>query len=284
MVNYDLPWNPNRLEQRFGRIHRIGQTEVCHLWNLVAEETREGEVYQRLLDKMDEARAALGGQVFDVLGKVVFDGKPLRELLVEAIRYGEQPEVRARLFETVSNAFDRKHLEDLIDERAIAPQTMDASRVHKIREEMERAEARRLQPHYVESFFLEAFKALGGTVKQRENRRFEISHVPAVVRNRDRLIGVGEPVLSRYERIVFEKGLINPPGQPLAAFVCPGHPLLDATLDLTLERHRDLLKRGAVLVDESEGSLLSGTRDPGRQLHQVRRAESRLQADALRRD
>ena len=48
MVNYDLPWNPNRLEQRFGRIHRIGQTEVCHLWNLVAAETREGEVYGRL--------------------------------------------------------------------------------------------------------------------------------------------------------------------------------------------------------------------------------------------
>ena len=48
MVNYDLPWNPNRIEQRFGRIHRIGQTEVCHLWNLVAEETREGDVYRTL--------------------------------------------------------------------------------------------------------------------------------------------------------------------------------------------------------------------------------------------
>src|SRR5699024_6832876 len=52
MVNYDLPWNPNRLEQRFGRIHRIGQEEVCHLWNLVAEETREGDVYRRLLEKI----------------------------------------------------------------------------------------------------------------------------------------------------------------------------------------------------------------------------------------
>ena len=70
MVNYDLPWNPNRLEQRFGRIHRIGQTEVCHLWNLVAEETREGEVFQRLLEKLDEEREALGGQVFDVMGKL----------------------------------------------------------------------------------------------------------------------------------------------------------------------------------------------------------------------
>ena len=57
MVNYDLPWNPNRLEQRFGRIHRIGQTEVCHLWNLVADETREGDVYRRLLEKLEQAPA-----------------------------------------------------------------------------------------------------------------------------------------------------------------------------------------------------------------------------------
>ena len=75
MVNYDLPWNPNRIEQRFGRIHRIGQTEVCHLWNLVAEETREGEVYRTLLEKLEEARKALGGQVFDVLGKLQFEGR-----------------------------------------------------------------------------------------------------------------------------------------------------------------------------------------------------------------
>ena len=61
MINCDLPWNPNRLEQRFGRIHRIGQTEVCHLWNLLAEETREGDVYIRLLEKIEKEREALGG-------------------------------------------------------------------------------------------------------------------------------------------------------------------------------------------------------------------------------
>ena len=59
MVNYDLPWNPNRLEQRFGRIHRIGQREVCHLWNLVAAQTREGEVFHTLLKKLEEEREAL---------------------------------------------------------------------------------------------------------------------------------------------------------------------------------------------------------------------------------
>jgi SNF2 family DNA or RNA helicase len=252
MVNYDLPWNPNRIEQRFGRIHRIGQTEVCHLWNLVAEETREGEVYRTLLEKLEQARTALGGQVFDVLGKLQFDGRPLRDLLIEAIRYGERPEVRARLTQVVAHAFDKSELQDLLEERALAHDAMDASRVYRIREEMERAEARRLQPHYIESFFLEAFQRLGGTSKQREPRRYEVTHVPAPVRNRDRLIGIGEPVLPRYERVAFEKSLVAPQGQPLAAFVCPGHALLDATIDLTLERDRDLLRRGAVLVDERD--------------------------------
>jgi SNF2 family DNA or RNA helicase len=252
MVNYDLPWNPNRLEQRFGRIHRIGQTEVCHLWNLLAEETREGDVYRVLLEKLDEARKALGGQVFDVLGQMQFDGKPLRDLLIEAIRYGERAEVRTRLSQVVAYAFDRTQLQDLLEERALAHDAMDSSRVQHVRAEMERAEARRLQPHYIESFFLDAFQRLGGSIRQREARRYEVTHVPASVRYRDRLIGIGEPVLPRYERIVFEKSLIAPQGQPPAAFVCPGHPLLDAITDLTLERHRDLLRRGAVLVDERD--------------------------------
>jgi superfamily II DNA or RNA helicase len=254
MVNYDLPWNPNRIEQRFGRIHRIGQTEVCHLWNLVAEGTREGEVYRTLLDKLEDARRALSGQIYDVLGKVVFEGRPLRELLIEAIRYGERAEVRARLTTAVANALEPDKLRDLLEERALAHDAMDASRVRRIREDMERAEARRLQPHFIESFFLEAFKDMGGSIRHREHRRFEITHVPAPIRNRDRLIGVGEPVLPRYERIVFEKSLIAPQGQPLAAFVCPGHSLLDAMLDLVLERHRDLLRRGAILVDESNSN------------------------------
>src|SRR3989454_4741298 len=274
MVNYDLPWNPNRIEQRFGRIHRIGQTEVCHLWNLVAEETREGDVYRTLLDKLEEARQALGGQVFDVLGKLQFEGKPLRDLLIEAVRYGERPEVRARLMRVVENAFDREQLRDLLEERALAHDSMDASRVFRIREEMERAEARRLQPHYIESFFLEAFQRFGGTVRQRETRRFEVTHVPAPVRYRDRLIGIGEPVLPRYERIVFEKTLIAPQGQPLAAFVCPGHPLLDATLDLVIERHRDLLRRGTVLVDE---------RDPGEEPRVLLYLEHAIQDASLTR-
>ena len=252
MVNYDLPWNPNRLEQRFGRIHRIGQTEVCHLWNLVAKDTREGEVYFRLLEKLDEERSALGGQVFDVLGELTFEDRPLRDLLLEAVRYGGRPEVRARLFQVVDRALDRQHLQELVEGRALTHDAMDVSKVRQIRQEMERAEARRLQPHFIAAFFNEAFKLLGGTIHEREPKRFEIKHVPAVIRNRDRQIGRGEAVLTRYERITFEKGLISVQGKPPAAFVCPGHPLLDATLDLIIERHRDLLKRGAILIDDTD--------------------------------
>ncbi len=255
MVNYDLPWNPNRLEQRFGRIHRIGQTEVCHLWNLVAEETREGDVYRKLLEKLEQARTALGGQVFDVLGKLQFEGRPLRDLMIEAIRYGDLPEVRDRLTRVLENAFDKEALQELLEEKALARDSMDASRVQRIREEMERAEARRLQPHYIQPFFLEAFNRLGGSLREREPRRYQVTNVPAAIRNRDRLIGIGEPVLSRYERIAFEKSLVAPHGLAPAAFVCPGHPLLNSVIDLTLERYRDLLRRGTVLVDEADDGL-----------------------------
>ncbi len=251
MVNYDLPWNPNRLEQRFGRIHRIGQTEVCHLWNLVAEETREGDVYLSLLKKLEIEQKALGGKVFDVLGKAIA-GKELRELLIEAIRYGDRPEVKAKLDQVVADRLDQSRLRELLEERALARDSMDATKVQQIRKEMERAEARKLQPHFIASFFLEAFQRLGGTIRQRETKRYEITHVPAVIRNRDRLIGVGEAILKRYERICFEKELISVSGKPLADFVCPSHPLLDATIDLTLERHRDLLRQGAILVDEND--------------------------------
>ncbi|MDQ6662367.1 MAG: DEAD/DEAH box helicase, partial [Chloroflexota bacterium] len=249
MVNYDLPWNPNRLEQRFGRIHRIGQEEVCHLWNLVAVETREGEVFSTLLKKLEEERESLGGQVFDVLGKVLFDNRPLRDLIVEAIRYGDQPDVRARLTEVVDSALDRQHLQLLLDQRALASEIMDVARVRQIREDMERAAARRLQPHFIAAFFLEALKRLGGKYYEREPHRYEITHIPASIRNHVSLANTRASILRQYERIVFEKDLITVPGKPVAAFVCPGHPLLDVTLDLILEQNRDLLKQGTILVD-----------------------------------
>ena len=159
MVNYDLPWNPNRIEQRFGRIHRIGQTEVCHLWNLVAAETREGAVLLRLLEKMEEQRRAYGGRIFDVLGEA-FEGKPLRDLLIEAIRYGDQPEVRDRLNRVIDDRV-AEGLDQLLSERALYRDGLADADVQELRLRMEEARARRLQPFYVQALFTEAFRLLG---------------------------------------------------------------------------------------------------------------------------
>ena len=251
MVNYDLPWNPNKIEQRFGRIHRIGQTEVCHLWNLVAADTREGEVYGRLLEKLEIARTALKGRVYDVLGEL-FEGTSLKDLLWEAIQYGEREDVKAALFKKIDGAVDYKHIEGLLKKRKLTNDMMPESAVEEIRLEMERAEAQRLQPHHIQSFFIEAFKHLGGRIKIREEGRFEITHVPVKIRDRDRLIGTGAPVQKRLERICFDKENINQ--QPVAEFVCPGHPLLESVVSIIREQYGHLMKQGAVMVDETDMS------------------------------
>ncbi|ADV63935.1 helicase domain protein [Isosphaera pallida ATCC 43644] len=259
MVNYDLPWNPNRLEQRFGRIHRIGQTEVCHLWSLVAKETREGAVWYRLLEKIATECEALKGKVFNILGDV-FEEKSLKELMIEAIRYGDQPEVRARLTQKIDHAFDHDHLRQLLDRNALAQETMSPERLFKVKEEMEKAEARRLQPYFVRSFFLKAFVTLGGIIHRREADRWEITHVPDAIRERyRRLIGRNrreqEPILKRYERICFTREAIQPldkPGLARAVLIHPGHPLMLAVTDMVLEQHANLLRHGAVLVDPAD--------------------------------
>jgi hypothetical protein len=116
-----LPWNPNRLEQRFGRIHRIGQKEVCHLWNLLAKDTREGDAYIQLLKKLEAAREALGDKVCDVLGQL-FSDRSLRELLMDAVRYNERPDVKAQLELEIDGAVDQRHLEELLAQRALVRQ------------------------------------------------------------------------------------------------------------------------------------------------------------------
>jgi SNF2 family DNA or RNA helicase len=252
MINYDLPWNPNRLEQRFGRIHRIGQTEPCHLWNLVADKTREGDVYARLLEKLAVQAEALGGTVFDVLGELTFEGKPLRQLLIEAIRHGDSPEIRAQMTRVIDEALDVDRLKFLLATRALGADVLDMTKVALVRDEIERADASRLQPFYVRDFFLLAYRRLGGQVREREAERYQLMKVPSRIRDRAREAVMRPGVLGAYERIAFEKTRVAVPGLALAEFVCPGHPLLEATIDLVLQDHRELLRRGALLIDETD--------------------------------
>ena len=255
MVNYDLPWNPNRLEQRFGRIHRIGQTEVCHLWNIVANETREGAVFQKLFDKIEIEKEALGGKVFDVLGEA-FDNVSLKDLLVDAIRYGEDPNTKAKMNQVIEGALDKEHLEEIIRRNALVEQHMGLEELYAVKEEMEKAEARKLQPYFIRAFFTEAFATLGGELRGREAGRFEVRHVPAAIRERDRVVGESRtPVLKKYERICFEKDMVRQQGKPMADLMHPGHPLMHASTDLVLQAHRSKLKQGAVLVDPNDDGV-----------------------------
>ncbi|MDP8931363.1 MAG: DUF3883 domain-containing protein, partial [Actinomycetota bacterium] len=165
--------------------------------------------------------------------------------------YGEQPLVKERLKAVVDSAVGDA-LREVVHERALVSDVMTWAEVERIRDEMERAEARKLQPHFIRSFFLQAFGLLGGTVREREPGRYEITHVPAELRRRDRQIGLGAPMLRRYERVTFEKELIAVESRPVAQYITRGHPLLDGTIDLIIERYDTLLRQGAVLIDESD--------------------------------
>jgi SNF2 family DNA or RNA helicase len=251
MVNYDLPWNPNRIEQRFGRIHRIGQLDPCHLWNLVADGTREGEVFLRLFAKLEVERTALGGRVFDILGQS-FEDRPLKEMLIEAIRYGDRPDVRAKLFEKVEGALDHKHLQDILDRNALTADKFSQERLYMVKEAMEKAEAKKLQPFYLRRFVVEALGRHGGELKEREPGRYEIKHVPSIVRRKHLVEGGRRPVLERYERITFDRHLLRVLHKPAADLVHPAHPLMAALIELVLAEDQKWLDAGTVLVDPTD--------------------------------
>lgn len=253
MVNYDLPWNPNRIEQRFGRIHRIGQEEVCRLWNIVASNTREGDVFVRLLAKIEEQRKAYGGKVFDVLGEA-FSDTPLRELLLDAIRYGELPEVRAKMHEVIDHKVS-DGLRELLDERALASDHLADADLAKLRAAMDEARARRLQPHYIELAFKASFTRLGGRIAKRERGRYEIANVPAQIR-----ASKYQPIATKYDRVTFDLEHVHSEELARADLLAPGHPLHDAVMDEAIRHFGGSLNSGTVLVSATleEPHLLVG--------------------------
>ncbi len=278
MVNYDLPWNPNRIEQRFGRIHRIGQQRPCHLWNLIAFETREGQVFKRLFEKIEQQRKVYGDQVYDVLG-ASYINMSLQDLLIRAIREDADPAHVAFMEEVIEGDIGVQ-LEDVLRERALVGGLSDLAANDKIRDLMERSRARRLQPWFVEAFFSAALRQYGGRISERETDRFEITRVPASVRSyADPRLG---PVHDRYARVTFDKAHVNLEGADRADLVSPGTPLLAAVVDKVLADHGHTLQKGAVLVDPDDLSTeprllvyLDHAITDGRQVHGNRQVVSR---------
>ena len=253
MVNYDIPWNPNRIEQRFGRIHRIGQTQICYLWNLVANETREGRVFERLFEKIEEQRKVYGDQIYDCLGDAQIN-RALQELLIKAIQDETDPKAQAWVHEVIDAEIGAR-LQTVLNERALADNVLDESSIHGIKHQMELALARKLQPGFIESFVKASLDDVGGRMTAREAHRFQISRVPAEVRSRHREILAGGHIQTEYERVTFDKSGVVVDGNALRAdLVCPGHPLLSGLVSTIHDKYSDTLSSGVTLVDETDFS------------------------------
>ena len=248
MVNYDLPWNPNRIEQRFGRIHRIGQKLQCHLWNLVAHETREGQVFTRLFEKIEQQRKVYGDQVYDVLGDS-FVSTSLRDLLMNAIKTDSDPEHKQYMNSVIDQDIGNQ-LKSVLDERKLVGAEWDDTSNKEIRKLMERSRARKLQPWFVHAFFKAALEKYGGRMSRREEGRFQISYVPSSIRGQE-YDGMGT-IQKEYERVTFDKRHIHLDDKRPALLISPGNPLLTAIVDKVLSDHGDTLDKGAILLDKND--------------------------------
>jgi superfamily II DNA or RNA helicase len=264
MINYDLPWNPTRLEQRMGRIHRYGQKYEVYIYNLVATTTREGMVFHALLDKLERMRKGLGkDRVFDVLDQLL-EGVPLERLIRDALANRLTfEEVRDQVLARLDR--DQEHRLQEATLAGLATRYVDLTR---LRADRQRAAEERLVPAYIRAFFEQALEALApGRLERRDDGFWRIPYVPAALRD------VPEPLRRRYglptesyAAITFDKDDLR--AHSHLTFVGPGHPLFEAVVHHVLARFGSDLAQGTVLRDpggETEGLfwLLDGSVEDG---------------------
>jgi len=251
MINYDIPWNPTRLEQRMGRIHRYGQQNEVFIFNLVAQDTREGEVLSKIFDKLEEIRESLGSdKVFDVIGEVFF-GKNLQQLLIEAAAGAKnRDEILKEIEIEVDEAYITKIKENLGE--SLASRYIDYTR---IKEMSEKAREYKLIPEYTEAFFKKAFQLAGGRYRIRKDGFITIESIPydiRVIGEEDNFRKKFGPLLKTYTKVTFDKDIAFKTQN--AEFVSFGHPLFEALLEYIERTYSNDLKKGAVFIDP-EGRL-----------------------------
>ncbi|MGQ9638769.1 MAG: helicase-related protein, partial [Thermodesulfobacteriota bacterium] len=243
MVNYDIPWNPNRLEQRMGRVHRYGQQHDVHIYNLVAVDTREGRILERLFDKLSHIRDHLGSdRVFDVVGEVLV-GKNLKDLIVDAIANRRTMDEILKDFERIPDEVAIQKVKEASLE-ALATRHIDLTRILG---EQRKAKENKLVPEYIEAFFKRAAKHLNIEMKQRSDGFWHITSIPFEVRNQtyEFKMKFGE-IQREYRKISFDKEKAFK-GQ--AEFVSMGHPLLEGCIENIFTRSNHTIGEGATFID-----------------------------------
>jgi superfamily II DNA or RNA helicase len=250
MINYDIPWNPVRLEQRMGRIHRYGQEKDCLIFNFVSTNTREGRVLHKLFERIqaieDDLDPKRTGKVFNVLGDV-FPANQLEKMIRDMYAHNQMDEelIKQRIIEQV----DTKRLESITNStlEGLAKRELNLSAI--IGKSAE-AKERRLVPEVIEDFFIQAAPIVGVNPNEiRENGHiYKLGKVPRS------LWPVGERLEPRfgklgrdYKNIVFDKEYLK--RDPTLEWVTPGHPLFEAVREDVTEHVREDLLRGAVFYD-----------------------------------
>ncbi|GGP41051.1 helicase-related protein [Streptomyces abikoensis] len=256
MINYDLPWNPVRLEQRMGRVHRIGQSADCWIFNFCASNTVEGELLERLHHRLEAMRQDLNGRVYDVIGELLtLNGVDFERLVKETLANPTRANRDAAVAEI--NRLDSEKLAEYEKATgiALAKKYVD---IDWVRGQNFLSDERRLMPEYVEAFFLRAASRQSLRVERRADQLLRIEHVPVALRSDD-LTAVryrGRPA-SEYRKVTFRKDERDRVEHEDATLCSPGHPLF-AALAESLER--DLAAEGvpqgaAAFVDP--GALVS---------------------------
>lgn len=245
MINYDIPWNPNRLEQRMGRIHRYKQDKDVHIFNFVAENTREGLVLATVLDKLNEIRNAIGtDKVFDVIGDV-FKGKDLYNLIVEAVSGERDPvEIQNELNIEVDGEYKEKLRRELLDQGLV--DNIDYKSILNL---TEKSSENKLDPKYIEKFFKEAFSKALGKFDIRQDNSIYIRSIPREIKNitKEKNFERKYGKISTPKKITFDKeySLRNDDTE----FVSFGHPLLESLIKWVEYKYSAKMKRGSCFLD-----------------------------------
>ena len=250
MVNYDLPWNPVRLEQRMGRVHRIGQREDCYIFNFCATNTVEGQLLERLHVKLETMRNALQGRVYDVIGDLLtLNGIDFERLVKDTLLNPSPSRIEAAKA-AISRISAEKYQEyQQATGIALAKRHVD---MEWVRERDFTSEERRLMPEYVEAYFLDAARQVRLRVERRADTLLRIEHVPLALRSEDlaSISRLGRPD-PEYRKLTFRKEQRDRPEHGDAILCSPGHPLFAAvaeSLDRELEA-RGVPQSAAVFVD-----------------------------------
>lgn len=253
IINYDIPWNPARLEQRMGRIHRIGQKRDVYVFNFVAEEAIngkpiiEGKVLRTLLDKLERIKEALGrDRVYDVIGEILSLNKvDLGEILRGAAYNPHRLEEYLEKIEEIDPEKLKKYEE--MTGIALARAYVDFNSFQKSNF---LAEEKRLMPEYVEKYFRSAAEITGLKVEPRADGLLRLPYVPLIFRS-EQLRSVarfGKPD-EEYKKVTFHKEDLDKDVHADATLMSPGHPLYAAVDEKLMEKLKELKGRCSVFLD-----------------------------------